>query len=311
MKTPLRKGKGLRPPRHIVAAAALGLCLSLVGCGVRSEPLSLAARWERGLRALSSYEFAQAQRDYRVLSAQLPRGDQRWPEAAYGLALSLWHAEPATAVAAQEAQALFEQISAHPHSGLWGQSAKMNLARMAMLQDYPGDRPDPAQALPLLAQLIETAQGPLRHEALLRWVEAQRMRVGAAEAVVMARGRLREWLLAHPSNPYAGLMWEQLAWMELLDIGDKAAALEAFVAAEANGLADPARLGLILWRIAELAHERGQNLRAARYYRRLILEAPASGRAYEAQQALRKMQAQEPGMSGLSIPDITLHGGGQ
>jgi tetratricopeptide (TPR) repeat protein len=101
-------------------------------------------------------------------------------------------------------------------------------------------------------------------------------------------------------------MWEQVGWLELEVFENRKAAIGAFMEAEEIGFADPSKKGTLLWLLAQLVREEGDPRRAANYYAKLIEEAPSSGRAYEAQQALLDIRDTVPGMESLEIPDISL-----
>lgn len=295
----------LRLPRWLAVAAAGLLCLT--GCSLLEDE---TFRLEKELAAardfMSSLNYNAAADVYRPILEDLPEADPHWPEAAFGYATSLWHRTPPGDGLVDEARQVFESIIAARPGSDWARAARLNIARIHMLRDFPGDAEDPAAAIPILEAIAAEAEGFIRHEAMVRLVECHRMDFENRESLERARQLLTDWLAEHPANPLAALMWEQLGWMELLDFERPEAALAAFMEAEAIGFSDPSQGGLMLWRIAELARSAGRIGEAVRFYQKVVREAPSSGRAFEAQRALREIRASVPGMEAIQIPELKL-----
>lgn len=284
-----------------------GLLLAAAGCSLfEDETFRLERELAAAHRFMTSLNYNAAADIYRPILEELEVSDPHWPEAAFGYATSLWHQTPPNDGLVEEASQLFERVAAERPGSDWALSARLNLARILMLRDYPGDAEKPEAARSILEGLVEEADGFLRHEAMVRLVETHRMEMDDRASLETARELLRTWLDEHPDNPFAALMWEQLGRMELLDFERPQEALAAFLEAEKIGFSDPSRGGLMLWRIAELARSEGRMEVAVHYYQKLVREAPSSGRAYEAQMALRKIRKTEPGMDAIVIPDLKL-----
>jgi tetratricopeptide (TPR) repeat protein len=277
------------------------------GCSWGTAPeAALEKELARARLFLESLNFNDAGGVYRELVDRLAVDDPHWPEAAFGYASSLWHQTPPSQRAVAEATALFQRIAVEKPATEWAQAALLNLARIEMLRDFPGDVENPTGAIPILEELVAGGSGFIRHEALLRLVECHRMDFHDWASVETGLRRLRDWLDQYPDNPLASVMWEQVANMELLDFKREAAALEAFTEAAAIGFADPSRAGQLLWLMGELAREQRLFEQAARSYRQLIIEAPFSGRAYEARQMLEWIRETIPGMQHIDIPQPTI-----
>jgi tetratricopeptide (TPR) repeat protein len=302
----IRNRPGGNRARHIRLWITLGLGVILSGCGGETtKEGGINRQLEAGARFLDSLNFNQAADIYELLYKDLEETDGRWPEAAFGYAVALWNRTPPSPESIGQAEEVFEQVSRAVPGTEWDRAARLNLARIHMLRDYPGDEEDPEAAIPILEALTRE-NGLLRHEALVRLAECHRMRYDDDESLTAARDQLMSWLEQYPDNPLASLMWEQVGWLELEDLQDREAAVAAFERAAALGFADPSKKGMLLWTLAQLLLEENEPQRAAVYFTRLIEEAPASGRAYEAQVALRKIRETVPGMESLTIPDITL-----
>jgi tetratricopeptide (TPR) repeat protein len=283
------------------------LVLLLGGCGSGGDGIEeLESELTAARQYLSSLNYSAAQKVYEAIYPVLPTDDPHWPEAAFGYANSLWHQTPPSPEGVEQARDIFTELAEKHADTDWGDSALLSLARIEMLRDFPGDEENPAGAEPILERLVEKSRGFIRHEALVRLAECKRMDFRDRESLEAARKLLTDWLEAHPDNPLASLMWEQLAWMELLDFGRSEPALDAFLKAEAIGFADPSQAGLLFWEMAEISREVGRHGEAVRLYKTVITEEPTSGRAYDAQRALIQVRKTVPGFEGIEIPELRL-----
>ncbi len=291
-------------------AGLAGLCLLLAGCGWgRDRTAVLEEELARAGAYLDALNFRFALPIYAAVYRELPVEDSHWLEAAFGYANCLWHVAPPSRQNINRAIEVFERIAAEAPGTDWAAAARLSLARIEMLRNFPGDQENPAGAIPILERLLDEAEGPIRHEAMLRLAECHRMDFDNPESLRTARALLTGWLERYPDNPLASVMWEQVGLLDLLSFNDPAGALAALMQAEAIGFGDPGRKGQLLWRMAVLGEQTGRMDLAVRYYQKLILEVPASGRAYEAQQALQRIRDTVPGMEAIEVPDLHLLGG--
>lgn len=296
-----------RARKHWRTGLISSLILLLAGCGSGMDGLDeLESEMAAARQYLSSLNYAAAGNIYEVIYPALPKDDPHWPEVAFGYANCLWHETPPNPDRVEQAHNIFTELAERQAGTDWGDSALLSLARIEMLRDFPGDAVNPAGAEPILESLVEESTGFIRHEALLRLAECKRMDFRNRESMEAARNLLTGWLEAHPDNPLASLMWEQLAWMELLDFERPEPALEAFLRAEAIGFADPSRAGVLFWEMAEISREVGRYGEAVRLYRKVITDEPTSGRAYDAQRALTQLRKTVPGLEGMEIPELKL-----
>lgn len=288
-------------PYILLAVASLG-----AGCGLgQKDDVKIQEELEIGRGFMNSLNFNQALDIYRSIYEELDYGHPVWIEAAFGYATSLWHSAPAAENDVVQAESVFNEIIERFPDSDWSRVSRLNIARIRMLRDFSGDVEDPTGAIPLLEGLL---QDPtlVRHEALLRLAECYRMQFDDVENIQRAQKILRGWLHDYPENPFAAAMWEQIAWMALLDFGENKTALEAFQRAYELGFSDPTREGELLWRMAELAQATGQPELAASFFGRVVTDAPTSGRAFEAIERIKRLRATVPGMESISVPELNL-----
>lgn len=288
-----------------LSAASLSSVL-LTGCSGPDEVTELEEELEAARLFMNSLNYAEAAKVYEVIYPELPQEDEHWPETAFGYASALWHKTPPSAELVDQARGIFESLmEAYPGTS-WAGASALSIARIEMLRDFPGDEENPEGAKPILRELLELGDTPVAHEALLRLAECYQMDFESPESLEAARDLMVDWLAEYPENPYAASMWEQVAWIELLDFDRQRPALKAFQEAEKRGFADPSRLGVLLWRMAAIARDIGEYEEAVRVYQKIITDAPTSGRAYEAQNALREIRQTVPGMEGIHVPILDL-----
>jgi tetratricopeptide (TPR) repeat protein len=284
----------------------VGFSLGCGGCsGGGLRETRIRSELEIGRDFLNSLNFNQALDIYLDLYGNLTAAAPEWSEVAFGYATCLWHAAPASEENVRQAESVFREIMESIPESDWARISRLHLARIRMLRDFPGDLEDPDGAMPLLEGLLDDST-VVRHEALLRLAECYRMEYDNPDKIRRARDLLAEWLQDYPDNPFAAAMWEQVAWMELLDFKNEEGALEAFQRAFALGFADPTREGELLWRIAELARATGNAKLAATYYARVITDAPSSGRGFEAQEKIKVLRDTVPGMETFTVPELNL-----
>ncbi|MGC9452186.1 MAG: tetratricopeptide repeat protein [Oceanipulchritudo sp.] len=304
-----------RPWRPIPKSRRSGLLLLaglllFNGCDWGGDEVVALEKELAGARALvESLNYNEARPVYGRIYAELPEADPHWRETAFGYASCLWHMMPPSEENLRQAEAVFGRLSEAAAGTAWGEAARMNLARIQMLRDYPGDEENPEAAIPILRELVERGNGYIRHEALLRLGECHRMDYLNRESIQKALDLYRDWLGKYPEGPLASSLWEQVGWMELLDFGRKREALDAFIKAEHLGLMDPSKKATVLWRICQLAEEVGEFDLAVPYYRKVIREVPTTGRGYESQLALKRIRKTVPGMENLEIPELRIGGG--
>ena len=135
-------------------------------------------------------------------------------------------------------------------------------------------------------------------EATLR-IAATWVQTFEIEQVKRGVSILQHWLAAHPNDPLASAMWQYLGQTFFYPLESYEESLACYLEADRLGLLEPGRAGIIYWRMATMADRLlGKRDVAAAYYTKIVTDAPTSGKAYEAQLALRRLK--------VSVPDIQL-----
>jgi len=292
-------------PHAVAVLFAVALTL-LAGCGAQDavDADEVDAAMAEASRYMQSLDFAKAEDVWKTVYARVQPEDERWLEVAFGYATSAWHRTPPGPDSVKLAQEVFGRIVRQSPGSDYALASELSLARILMLRDFPGDVQDPHGAMLLLKPIMEQDRNPVfRHEAALRHAEALQMQVERPDAAERTSAFLEDWLQRHPDNPYASVMWERLAGIYLYDLKRKAEGLDALLQAERIGLVNTAFIGRTYWKIAELARELGRFDVAVRFYTRAIVEAPRTGRSWEAQQRLADIRDTVPGFENLDIPE--------
>jgi len=228
------------------------------------------------------------------LRSEAPADSPAWLEATLGLAVSLHHAQPDVRSDKERAGELYDQVIAVCTDRSVLPQALLLRARLADQIDYSGDTPDPETARALYERIRrDFPESRQAGEATLYLGHAAAMS-GEAEAATSAIGDLEQWIAAHPDGPLVSLQWEFIGCLNMYPLDDPAAAVEAFLKAEAAGLPPMTQMDAFFWRVANLAARAGDSKTAARYFRRIILEQPRSGYGYEAQLRLRELGETPP-----------------
>lgn len=285
-----RRGNGERGPLLLL----LGL-LFAVGCDRQTgAELELEAALEAGRQAISGMRFNEAVAHYERAFRVVQREDARWAEILYGYSLSLYYNESSTVRELRIAHDLMQAVASGAQEERLGHNAQLFLARQHMMAfAEEGGLGDWEQAKEGLLRLMQNDHArELHHEALLRLVELNRMRVDEMPNQDQAMRLLEYWLQQHPSNPLAGLMWQQLGQLRLYHSADKGGALDALMEAAVGHLdhrsGDAAGM---LWTTAGLARDLGRHHEAVVLFELLISEYPFSGYRSQAEselEALRK-----------------------
>jgi len=112
---------------------------------------------------------------------------------------------------------------------------------------------------------------------------------------------LEAWLKERPDDPMNSGMWLYVGSAYKGTMKDDKSALAAYIKAVEVGLLDVNGAGDVYWNIAKLSRQQGNEAQAVKYYRKVILEAAASGLAYESQIALREMGYEAPEIPSLKF----------
>ena len=252
--------------------------------------------------ALDHIRHADFRRAYDLFAAGVLReaeGSVAWQEAIYGQAVCAEQVTPPSAERRAEARQLYEQLLAVAPESRLAPRVWMDLGRM---EELTGLRQTPnrlAAARDYYGKVLE--QWPnesIAGEATLRiaatWVQAFEI-----EQVKRGVSILQHWLASHPNDPLASAMWQYLGQTFFYPLESYEESLACYLKADRLGLLEPGRAGIIYWRMATMADRLlGKRDVAAAYYTKIVTDAPTSGKAYEAQLALRRLK--------VSVPDIQL-----
>ncbi|MEM9883103.1 MAG: hypothetical protein AAF800_09330 [Planctomycetota bacterium] len=294
-------------PRGFVWTAGLAASLWLsvaVGASAEEELSPL----DEATRELTFFNFAKARDLFRDVRSDLgPAGGPAWRRATLGLAMSLHYLKPSSAGLIDEATGLYQSLIDADPGDLIAARALMKLGRIAEVRDYGGDGSDLETAAGFYRRVFEGwPEEDLADEAAVRYADTYFQDYRDPEAVGRGVAFLEPWVERRSDRPLASVMYELLGNVKAEYQRDYAGAVAAWRAADERGLAEPSVAGQLYWRLASLAdRELGDIDLAERYYRKVITEAPRSGRAYAAQLALRAIQRANPGRE-VEIPEILM-----
>ncbi len=262
----------------------------------------------KALREVRAFDFKNGYRLYSRALAKTGKGSELWQTAIFGKAVCALQISPPTRKLNEEASQLFRRLLAAAPKSRYATRAQMNLARIAEMIDYGGDKPDVEEARKLYQKVIDTyPDKPIAGEATLR-LAATYIRTYKKKQVLKGIDILKKWLAGHADDFLATTMWQYAAEAYLRPLNDYVNSLECYAKAEALGLAEKGREGRLFWRIARMAHrlmdrykQSGKTNRAAiyrdkaiAYYTKIIKVAPRSGKAYESQIYLKALGAPVP-----------------
>lgn len=241
-------------------------------------------------REVEVFDFARAGRHFEESARTAQAGTPGWIEATAGLALSLHQQQPDRPADKDRAARLYDELIAalrntptHPVYAL----ALYERARLAQQTDgKPGD--EELARRHLRTMLAECADPLLVNAAVLDLAQLDLLRMKADD---VRRGitLLEDWLRSHPANPLAAAQWLQIAMARTYPLQEPAQALQAYLAADAAGIANLQARPAVYWRIGQLAEELGDRDTAVRYYRMILQDLGRTPRAYEAQARLRQL----------------------
>ena len=263
------------------------------------------------VRELSYFNFDRSYELFAALRARAqPKQGDLWQEATLGLALSAHSCTPSSAELMAEAGALYRELADPRLHSRFAPRALLQLGRIAEVRDYGGDEVDLPSAIGFYESVYE--KWPELHiadEAVMRHGMALTQQFDQPQAIQAGIDLMQSWVGAHEDRPLASSIYEAIGWSRLKFQDDAAGAVAAFLKADSLGLVDSSVAGQLYFRIAALADQRTGDLKtAARYYQKVIRETPRSGRAFEAQLALRRLAEAHPDAA-IVVPEISLLGG--
>lgn len=271
------------------------MVVALAGCGSQAKPLDAKAEIAAGTEQCLRYSFDLAADNFTRARALCAPGSEEYAQATLGLAVAIHHKVPLNAKRINEqAVPLYEEAFAKGGKSLVAARAALNRGRAAEERDEKDDPVDLDTARTWYQKAIDGwTDEAIAGEATLRLAESYIQTLkpdDVRKGVALAEARAA----SHPSQPWAGSLWQQAgdAWWIVLH--DRDNAIRCLVKAEQAGLPDPARGWITIWRVATLAEDAGQKDLAIEHYRNIVIKFPSSGKAWEAQERLRALGVEPP-----------------
>ena len=284
--------------------------ISVIGLLALSLPLGAAARktvderLEQAVAEVSYFSFARAYKLFKIVSDDSNASPARRQQALYGMAVCAQQISPPNKSRIDEAIGLYELLLGEGPDSKFAPRATMNLGRIAELSDYYQDKVDLEAARRWYQKVIDRwPDKPIAGEAALR-IAGTHIQTYDEPRVRKGVKLLESWLAKHPKDPLASGMWQYLADTCFFPLKDYARSLECYQKADRIGLLETGRKGIVYWRMAVVADRFCKNRElAVTYYTKIVTITPTSGKAYEAQSALKRL--------GAPVPEIKLSAGSE
>jgi tetratricopeptide (TPR) repeat protein len=249
-------------------------------------------------QSLAELNWKQVINRYEPLQATAQKDTPEWREATFCLATGYQHVQPPDQDTIGRAESLYQEIVRDSKDVRYVTRSMMNLGRIAELRDYPGDKMDLDGARAKYLEVVEKYPNePIASEATLRAGATLVMAYDAPSFEKAKQGiaLLEKWLADHPKDPMASVMWEYTGNSYFQPLNDPKNAMRCWENCDRIGWIDPANQGPAFWRAAQVAERQLKEPKiAAKYYRKIILDTPTSGKAYQAALALQAMGEQVP-----------------
>lgn len=258
----------------------------------RSDP---AAITDRAVQELNYFNFKKAHRLFTHALKRTEKGSESWQKALFGKSVAVHHIFPCTQENIQEAEEGYQLlIQTVPDSG-YAPRCMLHIGRIRELPDFYQDEKKPAEARKWYTRVIKTwPESNIASEAALR-TAATYIQTFDADEVRKGISYLKEWLRKHPGNALASGMWMYIGDTCLNPLNEYQNSLDSYIKADTIGFPEPERAGRLYWRMAVIAETHlDDKTNAEKYYRKIIEITPTSGKAYEAQLALKRMGIDPP-----------------
>ena len=277
-----------------------GLVAALLGvaCVSGSAPVaddSVRAQLDAASTEAKLFGFARA---HEMAEAALNRTrppSAEWQRAAFLTGLCAHQASPPTPALIRRAATLYELLLSTAPDSKYAGRAMMQRGRIEEMIDFYGDSPNLDFARQWYARVVERwPNDPVAGEATLR-IACTHFQTFEGAQIAEGITVLEAWVAQHPEDALASGMWQVLGDVYFYPLGQFRRSLECYEEAERLGLLETGREGPIYWRMAVLADRfLDDHPRAVTYYTHIIERTPSSGKAYEAQLALRRLGAPVP-----------------
>lgn len=287
-------------PWRAIGCALLGLAPLLAQAKSAEEWLA-EARAE-----LTSYNFQMAEKAYAEALERSEDLGEPLRRVRYEYALALWHQTPPNAGKVAEAEKVFRGLTEAAPESVIGKMSRLNLSRIAVLRDFPGDAQRIEEGRRLLEPLLEgDPANRLTHEAALRYAEAHGMEVENEASIRKGVEFLEDWLRRFPDNPFASAAWQFLSDQYQFSLKQPVDAHRSLRNAYKLGFVNPSAAGRYLWKLARLSSENMDRPDyTVEYLKAIIRETPTSGRVWEARRWLMRIKERESAFADMEIPPM-------
>jgi len=279
-------GRTARLLRCLLLTAGMIACLATASAE-RKQPAD--ALLQKGWEAFKSYEYKNAERDFKEL-LEVSQDLEKRAEALYGLGITNQFKRPVTPSTVRAACDYFQEIVTDYQGSKLHPLALLALARVYELESVDSPHEDLRKARLFYRRCTERYPDHLAgHEAALRLAETYTNTMDREQA---AKGIeiLKNWLAEHPDNLLRGLMFKVAADAFLFTLEDYRNAQDYYVRYAENGIYNRRKMGDVFWRIAFLAqHKTGDRDVAVKYYKKMVEDLDADTRAQRAIDALKEL----------------------
>lgn len=295
----------------------LGLSMSLTGCSNPHSKLTAEQAVTEAMRQVSGLRFDNAYELFDVAAQKSTVGSELHLKAMFGKATCAHHRMPPNATNIAAAAELYNRVILEAPNGRYAARATLALGRIAELRDYNGDKVDLSRAREYYEKVIAGwPNDPIVSEATLR-LGASYIQTFDESLVRRGIAILEKFLSQKPDDPLNSAMWQYLgdSYFSPLSLvveneNDRKIfyrkSLDAYQKAESIGWMQRGRQGPIYWRMAVMADRYLHDASlAAKYYTKIIVETPNSGKAYEAQLAIRRLNTENPTLN-APVPKINI-----
>ena len=280
--------------RFIVFSIAIIICSFAKTVG-NSEPDHSSPLLDSALEEVNYFSFKKAYTLFEKVKQDSPDGSAPWQQAVFGMAVCAQQMSPPTKSRIEESLRLYRLLAEKYPNSRFAPRSMLNLGRIAELSDYYQDKVDLQGARAQYQKVVDHWPDKLiAGEATFR-IASTYVQTYKIEDIRKAVGALEAWLDEHPEDPLASAMWQYLADLYFFPLKQYSESLACYRKAEEIGFLEKGRRGPVYWRMAKMAdHLLKKRNVAVEYYTKIIKFLPTSGKAYEAQLALKRLGAPVP-----------------
>ncbi len=249
----------------------------MYGCtNDRHSDLPPEKQLDRGLEALSIFNFNEAQKFLSLAQPQYEVGSTNWPLATYSLALATWHSTPPNAENVAKAKALLLQVVEQAPSSEFAASALVDLGRIEEASDYLGDVENIPSAREYYQRVrMDFPQSEMSFRATLFLAQTYAQTFDP-EQVEIGIELLDQLMASNPPEKWKGLAAQYTAQLYAFYLDQPEKAYDAYRMAVDSGLPRPADIDVSLWQFGLLAEKAGHELEAVEIYSEILREHPRS-----------------------------------